>query len=216
MVSERYAQLVGAEQAVVPLRRELVESIEAKEAAHGATARAIDLGEIAGGGRGNLRRLPLRAYALQLRFQSVLDAASRHLERMSNGKFSLELKEEARQGYAGLGIWIRDSWSGGLREPKTLSGGETFYASLSLALGLAEVVQAEVGGRTLETLFVDEGFGSLDADTLDKVLDQLDRLRSGGRVVGVVSHVSEMKDAIADRVDVRVQPDRTSAITMVC
>ena len=135
---------------------------------------------------------------------------------MSNGKFSLELKEEARQGYAGLGIWIRDAWSGGLREPKTLSGGETFYASLSLALGLAEVVQAEVGGRTLETLFVDEGFGSLDADTLDKVLDQLDRLRSGGRVVGVVSHVSEMKDAIADRLDVRVQPDRTSAITMVC
>lgn len=214
--SERYAQLVGAEQAVGPLRAELVEAIEAKGAAHGATARAIDLGEIAGGGRGNLRRLPLRAYALQLRFQSVLDAASRHLERMSNGKFSLELKEEARQGYAGLGIWIRDSWSGGLREPKTLSGGETFYASLSLALGLAEVVQAEVGGRTLETLFVDEGFGSLDADTLDKVLDQLDRLRSGGRVVGVVSHVSEMKDAIADRVDVRVQPDRTSAITMVC
>lgn len=214
--AERLAQLSGAVQAVTPLRAQLIEALEAKAEAHRVTSRAIDLGEIAGGGRGNLRRLPLRAYALQLRFQSVLDAASRHLERMSNGKFSLELKEDARQGYAGLGIWIRDSWSGGLREPKTLSGGETFYASLSLALGLAEVVQAEVGGRTLETLFVDEGFGSLDADTLDKVLDQLDRLRSGGRVVGVVSHVSEMKDAIADRVDVRVQSDRTSAITMVC
>lgn len=214
--AERHAQLVGAEQAVAPLREQLAHAIVAKAETHRTTARAIDLGEIAAGGRGNLRRLPLRAYALQLRFRSVLDAASRHLERMSSGKFSLELKEEARQGYAGLGIWIRDSWSGGLREPKTLSGGETFYASLSLALGLAEVVQAEVGGRTLETLFVDEGFGSLDADTLDKVLDQLDRLRSGGRVVGVVSHVSEMKDAIADRVDVRVRADRTSAITLVC
>lgn len=215
-ITERLGQLTGAALAVGPLRDELVSAVESKREQHRLTSLAIDLGDIAAGGRGNLRKLPLRAYALQLRFRSVLEAASRHLERMSDGKFSFELKESSRQGYSGLGIWIIDTWSGALREPKTLSGGETFYASLSLALGLAEVVQAEAGGRMLETLFVDEGFGSLDADTLDKVLDQLDRLRSGGRVVGVVSHVSEMKEAIADRVDVRVQSDRTSAITMVC
>ena len=82
------------------------------------------------------------------------------------------------------------------RRPATLSGGETFVVSLALALGLADVITHEVGGATLDTLFVDEGFGSLDADTLDDVMDTLDALRDGGRVVGVVSHVAEMRDRI--------------------
>jgi exonuclease SbcC len=91
---------------------------------------------------------------------------------------------------------VRDEWSGEARDPATLSGGETFVVSLALALGLADVVTAEAGGADLGTLFVDEGFGSLDADTLDDVLDVLDALRDGGRVVGVVSHVGEMRDRI--------------------
>jgi len=103
-------------------------------------------------------------------------------------------------------------WSGHGRDPKSLSGGETFYASLALALGLADVVRSEAGGTALETLFVDEGFGSLDQDTLGGVLDQLDALRAGNRVVGVVSHVTEMRESIPDRLEVRRTHDKTSEI----
>jgi len=95
---------------------------------------------------------------------------------------------------------VRDSWTGRDRETSTLSGGETFQASLALALGLADVVQAEAGGTRIEALFVDEGFGSLDEQTLDEVMDVLDGLREGGRVVGLVSHVAELKARIPAQV----------------
>lgn len=88
---------------------------------------------------------------------------------------------------------MRDTHTDQGRDPATLSGGETFYVSLSLALGLADVVTAEAGGAELSTLFVDEGFGSLDDDTRDEVLDELDALRSGGRTVGLVSHLAELR-----------------------
>ena len=90
-----------------------------------------------------------------------------------------------------------------IRPAKTLSGGESFLASLSLALGLADVVATETGGALLDTLFVDEGFGMLDADALDQVMDTLDELRAGGRVVGVVSHVEELRQRIPVRLRVR-------------
>ena len=144
----------------------------------------------------------------------MLAAASIHLDRMSAGKFTFELSEEtASAGQSGLGIAVHDTWTGHRQDPKSLSGGETFYASLSLALGLADVVRDEAGGSALETLFVDEGFGSLDQDTLYQVLDQLDHLRAGGRAVGVVSHVTEMKESIPDRIEVRRQADKTSTVT---
>ena len=149
----------------------------------------------------NRRNLTLQSYAVQRRFQSVLEAASVHLERMSSGKFTFVIDEEADgRTQAGLGIDILDAWTGQTRDPESLSGGETFYASLSLALGLADIVHEESGGVSLDTLFVDEGFGSLDADTLAVVLDQLDALRSRGRVVGVISHVAEMKEWVHDRI----------------
>ena len=96
----------------------------------------------------------------------------------------------------GLSLLVADDWSGESRDPATLSGGETFVVSLALALGLADVVTHEAGGADLQTLFVDEGFGALDAETLDDVLDILDTLRESGRAVGVVSHVAEMRDRI--------------------
>ena len=106
---------------------------------------------------------------------------------------------------------MRDDWSGESRDPATLSGGETFVVSLALALGLADVITQESdsgarGDARLDTLFVDEGFGSLDADTLDDVMDTLDSLREGGRVVGVVSHVAEMRDRIPCRLEVVKEP----------
>ena len=117
---------------------------------------------------------------------------------MSDCRYSLEHtgRRGAGERRGGLSLLVRDDWSGESRDPATLSGGETFVVSLALALGLADVIMNEVGGATLDTLFVDEGFGSLDADTLDDVMDTLDSLRDGGRVVGVVSHVAEMRDRI--------------------
>lgn len=172
------------------------------------TEAVIRLGElVTARSPANRRNLTLQAYAVQRRFESVLEAASTHLERMSSGKFSFVIDEEAAgRAQAGLGIDILDTWTGQRRDPESLSGGETFYASLSLALGLADIVREESGGISLDTLFVDEGFGSLDADTLSVVLDQLDALRSRGRVVGVISHVSEMKEWVHDRIVVTPGP----------
>ena len=179
------------------------------------SAPAISLGDAVSAARGgiNIRHMTLQSYAVQRRFESVLSAASIHLARMSVGKYSFELDEQARgNAQAGLGIKVRDEWTGQARDPKSLSGGETFYAALALALGLADVVRDEAGGSQLETLFVDEGFGSLDQESLQHVLDQLDLLRSGGRIVGVVSHVTEMKEWVQQRVEVWVGPDRTSRL----
>jgi exonuclease SbcC len=97
---------------------------------------------------------------------------------------------------------VVDGWTGVERDTATLSGGESFLASLALALGLADVVQAEAGGAGVETLFVDEGFGTLDDETLDEVMTVLDGLRDGGRTVGVVSHVAELRQRIPSRVEV--------------
>jgi len=146
----------------------------------------------------NRLQMRLSAYVLGYRLSQVVDAANARLARMSDQRYSLE--HTGRRGTGerrgGLSLLVRDDWSGETRDPATLSGGETFVVSLALALGLADVITDEVGGAALDTLFVDEGFGSLDSQTLDDVMDTLDSLRDGGRVVGVVSHVAEMRDRI--------------------
>ncbi|MDN4175068.1 SMC family ATPase [Nocardioides sp. SOB77] len=146
----------------------------------------------------NRLQMRLSAYVLAYRLSQVVAAANERLARMSDSRYSLEHtgRRGAGETRGGLSLLVRDDWSGEARDPATLSGGETFVVSLALALGLADVITNEVGGATLDTLFVDEGFGSLDADTLDDVMDTLDSLRDGGRVVGVVSHVAEMRDRI--------------------
>ena len=103
-----------------------------------------------------------------------------------------------------------DAWTGRERDPASLSGGETFSASLALALGLADVVTAEAGGALLETLFVDEGFGSLDDDSLDDVMGVLDDLRDGGRTVGIVSHVADLRQRIPTQL--RVDKGRRGSV----
>jgi exonuclease SbcC len=146
----------------------------------------------------NRLQMRLSAYVLAYRLSQVVAAANVRLGRMSDQRYSLEHtgRRGAGETRGGLSLRVRDDWSGEARDPATLSGGETFVVSLALALGLADVVTQEAGGADLDTLFVDEGFGSLDADTLDDVMDTLDSLRDGGRVVGVVSHVAEMRDRI--------------------
>jgi exonuclease SbcC len=165
-----------------------------------AADRAHGLSELARGGAGNRRRIQLSSWVLAARLEQVAAAASVHLLQMSSGRYALVLHEEPAsgrgKGNAGLGLRVRDGWTGEERDTSTLSGGESFFASLSLALGLAETVGAEAGGLDLGTLFIDEGFGTLDEQTLDEVLGVLDALRDGGRAVGIVSHVPELKQRV--------------------
>lgn len=153
----------------------------------------------------NRLQMRLSAYVLAYRLSQVVAAANTRLSGMSDQRYSLEHTGQRGAGETrgGLSLLVRDDWSGESRDPATLSGGETFVVSLALALGLADVVTQEAGGADLDTLFVDEGFGTLDADTLDDVMDTLDSLRDGGRVVGVVSHVAEMRDRIPTQLAVR-------------
>ncbi|PWK91595.1 exonuclease SbcC [Lentzea atacamensis] len=157
-------------------------------------------------GRGqNSKKMTLRSYVLAARLEEVAVAASARLHRMSQGRYSFVHSDSAgaRGTRGGLSLDVLDDYSGRARPAKTLSGGESFLASLSLALGLADVVANETGGALLDTLFVDEGFGTLDSDTLDIVMNTLDELRAGGRVVGLVSHVEELRQRIPTRLRVR-------------
>ncbi|MGO4616198.1 AAA family ATPase [Nocardia sp. 2TAF39] len=169
-----------------------------------AYAELAGLAEVVAGRGENNRRMSLRSYVLAARLEEVAQAGSVRLRRMSGGRYEFVHSDKAgpRGRRGGLGLDIRDDYTGVVRPAKTLSGGETFMASLSLALGLADTVAAESGGLVLDTLFIDEGFGGLDADTLDAVMGVLDELRAGGRVVGVVSHVDEMRQRIPSRLHV--------------
>lgn len=154
-------------------------------------------------GRGqNNRSMTLRSYVLAARLEEVAVAASARLERMSQGRYRFVHSDAAgpRGTRGGLGLDVLDDYSGMQRPAKTLSGGESFLASLALALGLSDVVAA---GAVLDTLFIDEGFGTLDAETLELVMTTLDELRAGGRVVGLVSHVDELRQRIPTRLRVR-------------
>ena len=135
---------------------------------------------------------------------------------MSRGRYRLERETEAIDGRKGAGLDLRvlDEFSGETRPVKTLSGGETFLASLSLALGLADIVVAGSHGRYLETLFIDEGFGSLDTETLDTAMNTLMALHKSGRMIGIISHVADLKERIKNRIEV-VQTREHSEIRMV-
>jgi exonuclease SbcC len=157
-----------------------------------------------GSSTANRKRMRLSAYVLAARLEEIAAAASSRLEGMSGGRYTLVHSDEGfgRARKHGLELLVVDGWTGQERHPSTLSGGETFLASLALALGRADVVSAEAGGARLETLFVDEGFGTLDDTALDEVLDVLDRLRDGGRSVGVISHVAELRQRITAQLHV--------------
>lgn len=172
-----------------------------------AAERVIRLDATVRGTGDNVRKISLATYVLAARLEQVAAAASTHLLRMSSGRYELIHHDDRYGGgQAGLGLRVRDGWTGEERDTATLSGGEAFYASLALALGLAEVVTSEAGGRPLDTLLVDEGFGSLDPDTLEDVLDELDELRAGGRAIGLVSHVETLSERIPSQL--RVTPGR--------
>lgn len=154
----------------------------------------------------NTRRMDLEAFALAGRLEEIVDAANARLSAMTTGRYSLEHDDSLayRGAASGLGLVVLDAYTGARRTPASLSGGETFLASLALALGLADAVTAQAGGITLDTMFIDEGFGSLDPETLEIAMSTLDGLRAGGRTVGLISHVEVMKERIPVGLQVEV------------
>ncbi|MFI9235008.1 AAA family ATPase [Streptomyces sp. NPDC053079] len=185
------AEAVADARRLAPLREEYHRVAELASLAAGTSAR-------------NERKMRLESYVLAARLEQVAAAATARLQRMSAGRYTL-VHSDARtagRGRSGLGLHVVDAWTGSERDTATLSGGETFFASLSLALGLADVVTEEAGGMRLDTLFIDEGFGSLDEQTLDEVLDVLDSLRERDRTVGIVSHVADLRQRIPAQLQV--------------
>ena len=198
-------------------RASLEEALEALARAREQAGPIRRLADIAAAsGPENLASTPLSAWVLIARLEEVLAAANPRLAAISSGRY--ELVSVPDDGTAsrksGLGLAIIDHDTDALRSPRTLSGGETFYTSLALALGLADVVSAEAGGIELRTMFIDEGFGSLDSHTLSLVMAQLQALRCAGRTVGVVSHVEEMATQIADQIQVRTLPEGGSTLSV--
>lgn len=166
-------------------------------------------------GRGaNTYRMNLETFVLAAELEEIVASANLRLADMSAGRYQLQHSDAraARGAASGLGIVVFDAFTGQTRPAQSLSGGETFLSSLALALGLAEVVTARAGGIQLDTLFIDEGFGSLDAETLDVAMRTLDELRAGGRTVGVISHVEAMQEQIPAQITVRATPEGPSAI----
>lgn len=170
--------------------------------------RAEMLGALAAAARGDTlggytHQVDLVSYVLGGEFERILDVADMHLQRMSDGRYGMKLSDHRAKGSrsgGGLNLNITDTWTGEPRDAASLSGGESFLASLALALGLAEVVQSNNGGIELDTLFIDEGFGTLDSETLDTVMNTIESLRENGRTIGLISHVEEMKNRILTQI----------------
>lgn len=179
-------------------------ALQIDEAYAGVAARAADvaaltrLADTVAGRAPNTMKMDLETFVLAAELEEIVVRANLRLADMSSGRYRLQHTDAraARGAASGLGLEVFDAYTGQARPAQSLSGGETFLASLALALGLAEVVTSRAGGVRLDTLFIDEGFGSLDEETLELAMRTLDELRAGGRTVGVISHVAAMKEQL--------------------
>ena len=163
----------------------------------------------------NPRRLSLQRYVLASLLDDVLAHASERLNNMSTGRYRVLRDDGLRDARSagGLDLLVEDQYTGERRPISTLSGGESFQAALALSLGLADVIQALSGGIRVDSLFIDEGFGTLDGEALERAIEELLKLRDGGRLVGIISHVSELRHRISSRIEVR-KGERGSSITV--
>ncbi|MCW2500592.1 MAG: putative exonuclease, partial [Frankiales bacterium] len=214
VLGERRQRRTALERLLPELRAELAALGPLELVAREARA----LADLCTGAGANGLKMTLTSFVLAARLEEVAAAASVRLLRMTQGRYALVHTDGAARGgvRSGLGLLARDGWSGQDRDTSTLSGGETFLASLALALGLADVVSAEAGGARIGALFIDEGFGTLDEDTLDEVMDVLDGLREGGRIVGVVSHVAELRQRIPAQVQVTKSRSGSDVVLLGC
>lgn len=184
------------------VKAKLVKALAANEVLNKQYAIFGTLNNVANGATGN--KISLQRFVLSVLLDDVLIQASHRLHIMSKGRYQLVRKEDRAKGNkaSGLELEVEDGDTGKPRSVATLSGGESFMAALSLALGLSDVVQSYAGGIKLEALFIDEGFGSLDQESLDAAIKVLIDLQASGRMIGIISHVTELKDQMALRVDV--------------
>lgn len=209
---QQQQQLAEAEDAWQTLnnRMQSLKGTEAQLNKEALAAQALEqeyalIGTLSDVANGNSHsKVSLQRFVLSVLLDDVLLEASRRLALMSKGRYRLLRKEDRAKGNkaSGLELEVEDAYSSKVRPVATLSGGESFMAALSLALGLSDVVQAYAGGIKLDTLFIDEGFGSLDQDSLELAVRTLMDLQSSGRMIGVISHVSEMKEQISCRIDI--------------
>ncbi len=175
----------------------------------------VRVADLATGRSADGDRVQLSTYVLMWRLDAVIDAANVRLALFSGSELELRRDTGARGARkTGLDLLVLDRRTDQVRVPETLSGGETFFVSLALALGLADIVTGEAGGVAMETLFIDEGFGSLDPETLETVVREIGRLAATGRTIGIVSHVGDMKAQIAEQIHVRRGADSRSTLTI--
>lgn len=209
-----HAGAVRTAEALDDLLQQVDQALAAVQESADETAGVIRLADSVAGRAPNTMRMDLETFVLAAELEEIVAAANVRLAEMSSGRYTLHHSDAraARGRASGLGIDVLDAHTGRLRPPQSLSGGETFLASLALALGLGEVVTARAGGIRLDTLFVDEGFGSLDPETLELALRTLDDLRTGGRTVGVISHVEAMKEQLPAQLQVASTPEGPSVI----
>lgn len=162
----------------------------------------------------NPQKISLERYVLQWYLAEVLKNANQQLKQLTKGRYQFELKQETgrSKGNTGLEINVYDDNAGATRSSHTLSGGESFIAALSLALGLAEVIQNQAGGVAIEALFIDEGFGSLDEEALEMAMEALEGIESAGRMIGIISHVRELKERIPQQIVVETSGTGRSSI----
>ncbi|MBP0971703.1 MAG: hypothetical protein J5753_06655, partial [Oscillospiraceae bacterium] len=196
--------------------RTLVPLTEQRKVLSEYEAEARDLYRTVSGQQTGQMKLSFEAYVQQFYFRRVADAANQRLCFLTNDNYALRCRTEggSLRGQTGLDLEVYDSTTGAWREVSTLSGGESFLASLALALGLSDVVQQQSGGITLDAMFIDEGFGSLDEQALRQAIRMLSRLADGSRLIGVISHVTELKDAIPAQI--RITKDSSgSRITVI-
>ena len=184
-------------------------------ASEGAWQRLDRLASLAVGQSGEGGKLSFDRYVMGAVFREILEMANRRLELMSGGRYELVHKvgAERRNARAGLEIEVLDNSTGAMRPSGSLSGGEAFFTSLALALGLSDVVQNHAGGKQMDALFIDEGFGTLSDDVLDKALDVLDQLTEGNRLVGVISHVDRLGESIPQKIRVK-SGEKGSALSL--
>ncbi|EPQ8039202.1 SbcC/MukB-like Walker B domain-containing protein [Listeria monocytogenes] len=190
----------------VTKRKELVENYQNSiQTVEQAEENYADIGLLADAARGkNARRLTFERYILAMFLDTIIHRANHRLSKMTSGRFELQRKMEKAKGnvQSGLELEVFDEYTGLTRHVKTLSGGESFKTSLALALSLAEIVQEMAGGISLETMFIDEGFGTLDPESLEAAVECLLETQENGRLVGIISHVPELKERISARLEV--------------
>lgn len=212
---QQYNQVVQLQQDTVDLKTRMIETSEQVAEQEKALNRVQDLYDVVRGQ--NNRKISFERY-LQIEYlEQIVDAANARLKRLSNGQFYLKRsdRQEARGRQSGLGLDVYDVYTGQDRDVKTLSGGEKFNASLCLALGMSDVIQSFQGGVSIETMFIDEGFGSLDDESLNKAIDTLIDLQKSGRMIGLISHVQELKAAIPAVLEVNKSRDGYSETQFV-